>query len=240
MLLVPGGTFAMGDDEDVSTKRPKPVTVEAFCIGRTEVTTGAYAACVTSGKCSRAGTEYTRLLTNYERNVFCNASQELASISDRSDHPINCVDFAQATAYCESVGQRLPTEEEWEFAARGGDGRSFPWGNGKPDAQLCWDPGASARFRPLDRESMAGTCSVGAHPNDRSPFGVLGMSGNVREWTSSTGNLGNPFDKVSRILRGSDWHGGTRFEVRAVVRGGAHPNYRADTIGFRCAAAPRS
>ncbi|MBM4376963.1 MAG: SUMF1/EgtB/PvdO family nonheme iron enzyme, partial [Deltaproteobacteria bacterium] len=109
MVPIPAGSFRMGDDE--YAKKAGQVAVEAFCMDRTEVTTAAYAACVSAGKCTRAHTG----------SVFASCN---AGVSGRENHPINCVDRNQADAYCQAQGLRLPTEEEWEYAATGGDGRT--------------------------------------------------------------------------------------------------------------------
>ena len=129
---------------------------------RTEVTTAAYAACVSAGKCTRAHTGSVL--------ASCNAG-----VAGREQHPINCVDWNQADAYCQAQGLRLPTEEEWEYAATGGDGRTFSWGNEWPSNQLCWNRYGDGRTYPNS------TCAVGSYPNGRSPFGVDDMSGNVSD-----------------------------------------------------------
>jgi formylglycine-generating enzyme required for sulfatase activity len=160
MARTPGGTFVMGSESIYADEKPvHRVTVAAFSMDVTDVTTAAYGACVRAGKCSEPGA-----------GDYCNWGK-----GDRQNHPINCVDWNQATAYCAYAGKRLPTEEEWEYAARGTDGRTYPWGNEAPSNQLCWNRGASKE----------GTCVVGSHPSGASPFGLQDMAGNVWQWTSS-------------------------------------------------------
>ena len=197
MVELPAGRFTMSTRGDV-------VSVASFWLDRTEVTVSAYASCVSAGPCS-----------DPEVGAECNAGRP-----NRGAHPANCVDWDQATAYCAWLGRRLPTEEEWEWAARGGErGSVYPWGAALPGAQLCWS-----------REgSVAGTCPVAAYPAGRSPEGLADLAGNVWEWTSSVRG-------AWRVVRGGGW--GTR--DAAFVRAGAR---RADLpadghdsdLGFRCA-----
>ena len=175
----------------------------SFSIDRTEVTTAAYDACVRSGKCTQPDT-----------GDNCNWGKE-----SRASHPINCVDWNQATAYCAAAGKRLPTEQEWEHAASGTDGRLYPWGNEEPSNQACWNR----------LESMAGTCPVGAFPAGASPYGALDMAGNVWEWTSSN------YDANARVIRGGSVFNVVASLLRAAFRYWNDPAYRDIDLGFRCA-----
>lgn len=146
-MLFPAATFKMGasEAEDDAMPEDKPehaVTVAAFCMARTEMTVAEYDACVAAGRCTAAGALH---------NPHCNTG-----MSGRSNHPINCVDLAQATAYCEAQGARLPTEEEWEYAARGAEGRRYPWGSAAPD---------TTRLNALGR--FAGSCAGAESPRRR-------------------------------------------------------------------------
>jgi len=122
MALVPGGTYRMGSEAGDSDEQPvHEVEVARFCLDLTEVTVSDYAGCVSSGKCMPANT-----------GGSCNAG-----VAGRENHPINCVDWNQADAYCQAQGLRLPTEEEWEYAAKGGDeDRRYPWGAAPPGPTL--------------------------------------------------------------------------------------------------------
>ena len=125
MVLIPAGSFMMGD-ADTASRDAQPshmVTLSAFCIDLTEVTVAAWRGCTSAGCTAPAAGGY------------CNWG-----MTGRETHPINCVDWNQSRAYCQSRGGDLPTEAQWEYAARGPDAVShlYPWGNAAPDSQLCW------------------------------------------------------------------------------------------------------
>jgi formylglycine-generating enzyme required for sulfatase activity len=201
MASIPGGTYTMGDRRDA-------VTVAAFCLDKTAVTAGAYASCVSSGACPAESAS---------ANPTCNFR-----VVGREKHPMNCVDWGSAATYCSAQGKRLATEEEREWAARGGHrGTTYPWGNDEPDFQLCWS-GVSARSE---------TCPVGSFPKGNSPDGVSDLAGNVWEWTSSKYA---PTDAAC-VDRGGSWYEiGTSY-MRAAFRSRNTPSRRLVNLGFRCA-----
>ncbi len=210
MKPIPAGTFTMGDAE--STDKAGQVTVAAFCMDTTEVTTTAYVTCVKTGKCRAATTSGS-----------CNVG-----VAEPGNHPINCVNWNQATAYCAAQGQRLPTEEEWEYAARGTDGRVYPWGNAEPAGQLCWNGEGNS----LGKGNRNSTCAVASFPAGNSPFGLSDMSGNVWEWTSSAFSATN----AGRVNRGGSWFNDDPSLVRSAYRTGRLPsNQYVAALGFRCA-----
>jgi formylglycine-generating enzyme required for sulfatase activity len=217
MVAVPAGDFLMGSNDGDDDERPEHrVEVASFAIDRTEVTVRAYRACVTDGTCSPAGTD-----------PYCNGAR-----AHRDEQPINCVDWEQAARYCTWRHQRLPTEAEWEYAARGRDGRMYPWGDARPAGQLCWDGQGSDTGAGKRR----GTCKVGAHPAGRSAFGVDDMAGNVWEWVADfyTPAYGAPPTDL-RVLRGGTWFGYDRADVRSSLRFRTNSTARDYGIGFRCA-----
>jgi formylglycine-generating enzyme required for sulfatase activity len=227
MVSIPGGTFRMGSlyGEGAANEYPQHlVKVNAFEIDANDVTVFQFDACVRAGACSATPVKAT--------TAQCNEGKP-----DRGCDPIDCVNWAQATTYCGWAGKRLPTEEEWEYAARGTDGRQFPWGNAEPsDDRLCWS-----------RSEAEGTCPVGAFPRGDSPFGVHDMAGNVSQWTASKytkeygANAAYAYGAPDplRALRGSGHatgrpYGGA-FQIRATLRFMMLAEGFGSGLGFRCA-----
>ena len=149
MIMIPGGKFTNG--------RGREVALAAYKIGKNEVTNAEFAAFVEA--------------TSYD------AGSEWRGYAEKNGPtcPVVCVNNADAEAYCAWAGGRLPTENEWEYAATGGDGRQYPWGN-EWDATRCCNSAGSRRSGPMP---------VGSFPEGASPFGCLDMAGNVWERTSS-------------------------------------------------------
>ncbi len=239
MVIIPEGAFVMGADDGDRSERPIPVLhLAAFCMDRTEVTVAAYRACVAAGACQPASTTaWWPGITEADHRVndrWCNANY-----GDRDDHPVNCIDFDQAAGFCAWRGARLPTEAEWEYAARGDDGRIYPWGDAAPDAHLmngcgpeCVAEGARAgqRWTAMYDESdgWPTTAPVGSFPAGASPSGLLDMAGNVLEWTADP--LGG-----FRIDRGSGWNTDVPSRLRTSQRSWMVPSRRSVVVGARCA-----
>jgi formylglycine-generating enzyme required for sulfatase activity len=234
MVRVPAGTYAMGEGSVRDQKHD--VKVDAFWMDKLEVAVEDYRRCVEANACDDKG-----LIASDDEgtpSLTCNWAPEVALamasggvaptvIPDRHDHPINCIEWEQAMAYCKWAGKRLPTEEEWEYAARGTDGRKWPWGNDRPDAKRAC----------IDRKE--GTCPVGRFPSGASPFGLLDMEGNVWEWTSNS--ICEYLDPQScwpsgHIFRGDGWGGrGVELYHRAIPLDGDPAIKRGPHVGFRCA-----
>lgn len=194
------------------------VVAGSFEIDLTEVTVAAYQSCIEAGKCSPPDT-----------GGACNWNKP-----GQDWHPINCVDFGQAAAYCDFVKKRLPTEQEWEYAARGDDGREYPWKDGPPGGQLCWN----GEGNDLGVNNRHGTCPVGHFPAGASPFGALDMAGGVREWTATTYCLspeGKECKGDRKVIRGGGWNNVKAEHVRAQDRSSEQVKARVDDLGFRCA-----
>ena len=239
LVDIPGGRFVMGDADGEPDEAPHAVTVGAFRIMRHEVTNRLYAAFVAASDHEPAlavgGSGYVwtgrwyRVPGADREHPFGPGS----GIADSMDHPVVQISARDARAFCAWHGLRLPSEEEWEFAARGTDGRRYPWGFAAPeDARgRRANFGASACCAPDASDGYARTAPVGRFPAGASPFGVLDMAGNVWEWTSSA-FPGRP-DEV--VLRGGGW-GNDPYCLRVSYRHGNPPDIGLDMVGFRCAA----
>jgi formylglycine-generating enzyme required for sulfatase activity len=219
-VAVPAGTFKMGCVPEVDTecqedeKPSHEVNLGAFEIDKTEVTLAQYFACVKDGKCT-----YPKC--DWDPCIY-------------PDIPIACVKYAQAEAYCGFVGKRLPTEAEWEKAARGTDGRKYPWGNAPIDCNLA------------NREGCGGLpWMVGSHPDNAGPYGALDMAGNVVEWckdfydptfyaTSSTENPSGPAAGDNYVGRGGSYLSADVWQ-RTSARDLYEPTYTRESMGIRCA-----
>ncbi len=245
MVSVAGGAFEMGSDDSWANEDELPVhgvVVPGFLLDRTEVTVAAYAQCVRSGACTEPD-RYQSLRA--DRRAFCNWRHP----EERADHPVNCVDFAQATSFCQWAGKRLPSEAEWEYAARGGgEARRFPWGNGKIDETRLNACGtecpAHARAKGLPgwppmypaSDGWPETAAVGSFPAGVSKWGALDLAGNVWEWTASSyETYDGRYAEPARVLRGGSWGGSDPRTERTTNRFRLPPSSRAQFLGFRCA-----
>ncbi len=235
MIALPGGTYLAGERTGPAWDTITYNTVRPFLLDATEVTVAAYGACVAAGKCTPApATVEWEAIGRSERtawSAYCNRDR-----ADRADHPVNCVDWNQATAYCAWAGKRLPSEEEWEWAARNAkQGTAYPWGNDHPGDRPCW----SGEGSDVGKGNRASTCAVGTHAKSDSAAGVKDLAGNVWEWTSSAtvvfadsrGRGGTPV----KIARGGGWSDGDPRNVSAAVRFPDLPTRRSADLGFRCA-----
>jgi formylglycine-generating enzyme required for sulfatase activity len=219
-VLVPAGEFIMGTDEEgLAKSRPqRSVTLDAFWIDQTEVTNAAYAMCIEAGACSHPGG---------------NANPYFGK-SKYENYPVVYVSWNAADAYCRWAGGRLPTEAEWEKAARGTDGRDYPWGDDPPDeSRANFDLNLGAPL-PADR-----------YPLGASPYGALNMAGNVREWVADwfsetyyrrapLSNPTGPAQGEERALRGGSYLDDAR-ELRVFNRFEHPPFSPGINRGFRCA-----
>ena len=264
MVKIPAGSFFMGSDdkEDFEFERPahKVLITKPFCMDIYEVTTEYYKAASDAGSVKRASqTNDWDDITAADHKVYdplCN----VRAPEDRGKHPINCVSWDLADAYCKAVKKRLPTEAEWEYAARGPDGRKYPWGDELPNSTFlnacgkecaAWgkknhaDPtGIGATMYPED-DGWAATAPVGSFPAGKSRYGVQDVVGNVWEWVADayapytadeqTDPKGPPSGQ-GRAARGGAWNGAMASWVRPTFRFHYAPTMRSHGIGFRCAA----
>jgi formylglycine-generating enzyme len=256
MVRVPAGTFHMGSPAGVGETDEYPrheVTLSAYCIDKTEVTVKAYAACVEAKGCSAAP-------STVSGEPFSGDGEErysrLCNGDNRPDHPINCIDWYRAAAYCSWAGKRLPTEAEWEYAARGTDGRVYPWGNEAPTARrlnACGSECVTMAKRELGEDwgplyiasdGWDTTAPIGVFPDGASPFGALDMAGNVWEWTAdwydkypatAATNPRGAAAGLLRVARGGSWNSNDAGYERSAMRNWVSPSDRIVDIGFRCA-----
>ena len=229
MVCVPRGPFTRGAPGAEADQRPvQRVTLDAFLLDKHEVTVAQYAACVRAGVCTNKHLTGSRAQYGKE---LCNWGR-----ADHADHPINCVSWAQAGAYCKWAQKRLPTEAQWEKAARGARGRRvYPWGDEAPTCRL-------ANF---------GTCKGSTVPVHKtaagqSPYGAVQMTGNVAEWVADTYHksfyarsvLRNPQNTATgslHVKRGGYYHSDGA-SLRLSHRGmPPHPSPWGYDVGIRCA-----
>jgi formylglycine-generating enzyme required for sulfatase activity len=221
---------------------------------RFEVTTDAYRACSDRGDCKRAGlTNRWEAITPAEARIYdplCNAND-----ASHGKHPINCVDWNMADRFCRAEGKRLPTEAEWEFAARSSDGRKYPWGDAQPSAKLlnacgaecvAWGKKHGTQLDGMFGESdaWATTAPVGSFPLGSSRWGVEDMVGNVWEWVADyyapytdtdLVDPSGPSTGTTRAMRGGAWNGAYPDWVRPTFRFHDVSETRSHGVGFRCA-----
>jgi len=222
LVYVPAGEFLMGSENGEDDEKPQHrVTLDAYWIDQTEVTNGMYAKCVAAGACAPPKETGSSTRSNYyDDNQF-------------ADYPVIYVDWNQANDYCGWAGRRLPTEAEWEKAARGTDGRSYPWGEGidcdKANYSGC---------------GVGDTTTVGSYLQGASVYGALDMAGNAWEWVadwysdtyyirSPSENPQGPDSGQFHVLRGGSWiiEG---WNLRSSNRYRYNPVNRYYNFGFRC------
>jgi eukaryotic-like serine/threonine-protein kinase len=240
LMYVPAGEFTMGSKaEDAlplcekfgascpldllkNEEPPHTVYLDAFWIDQTEVTNAMYTKCVQAGQC-----EPPTAPKSYTRDSYYDNSQF-------KKFPVVLVAWGDAEAYCAWSDRRLPTEAEWEKAARGEDARAYPWGNDFPSNDLL-------NFR----DFIGDTTVVGKYPNGASPYDALDMAGNVWEWvadwydgtyyaTSPLSNPPGPDSGTERVLRGGGF-GSRIYTYRSTFRYIGAPAETYAWVGFRCA-----
>lgn len=220
LVYVPEGEFTMGSDAGGTDEQPvHQVYLDAFWIDQTEVTNFMYAKCAEDGDCDSPVSTRSYTRDSYYGNP------------EFANYPALYVDWNQANAYCKWAGRELPTEAQWEKAARGTDGRTYPWGEDiscdKANYSSC----------------VGDTTKGGTYPDGASIYGALDMAGNVWEWVSSLYQA-YPYDENdgredlsasgSRVLRGGAWYY-FDYDVRSAARNWDEPTNAYNVIGFRCA-----
>lgn len=228
MVLITGGSFTMGsNDWEEDEKPPHTVYLRSFYLDKYEVTTAQYAKFL-------AATGWAKPFKWDEANLAADG-----------DRPVIGVSWDDAADYCRWAGQRLPTEAEWEKAARGVDGRIYPWGNEEPS------PDRGNFDKGTHWEGYATLSKVGSFESGKSPFGVYDMSGNVSEWTNDWYDpnyyrKSPPLDpkgpdaadvadvEARKVIRGAAWTSGPD-AMRVTFRAASAPTNQHGNVGFRCA-----
>jgi len=216
MVYVPAGEYFMGSNDSYN-RNEKPahwVYLDAYWIDQTEVTNAMYQKCVDSGSCTAP---YS--IARYSNSQY-------------ADHPVVYVDSHQAKVYCQWAGKQLPTEAQWEKAARGTDRHTYPWGNVAPSCSL-------ANYS----DCIVDTTRVGSYEAGKSPYYVYDMAGNAWEWVEdwyggySSGAITNPQGPASgeyQVIRGGSWLLDMDY-IRSSGRSWVGPTSATEEIGFRCA-----
>jgi formylglycine-generating enzyme required for sulfatase activity len=236
MVYVPGGTYRMGTDvgdplvQDDEVP-PHAVTLGGFWIDQTEVTNEQYARCVAAGACQPP---FAPMFERHERYY---------GSSDTADYPVIYVSWLHATEYCVWAGGALPSEAQWEYAARGPESLTYPWGNSPPSEALL-------NYDKIINDPVA----VGSYPAGASWCGALDMAGNVYEWMNDWYSRYTPEAQtdptgaergIGHVLRGGSWFDGAefvraanRYVIREAYRDYVVPSGHGFNFGFRCVVSP--
>ncbi len=215
MVKVPAGWFIMGSESGSDGEKPRRrVYLDEFFIDKYPV-------------------------TNARFRRFGRPKKDFGSNFNGASQPVVGVTWTQGRDYCKSVGKRLPTEAEWEKAARGLDGRKYPWGNQWDSSKVIWDKNSGDKTHPADR----------TYNTHRSPYGAVDMSGNVWQWVGDwyakdyyqnapSRNPKGPASGSWRVVRGGSWYSINPTNFRAASRGRNLSGLRIGNVGFRCTKAP--
>ena len=255
--LITGGSFSMGSQEEeledlyfktwknyASEKPLHKVTISSFYMDTYEVTNAQYDRFLEAINSSGDRTmdhEFQPQDQNHERQYV----NEHLTIST---HPVVGINWFDAYAYCKWAEKRLPTEAEWEYAARGGDGvyRTYPWGNEKPNHEGIW----RANYYPGDKSNLDGwlyTSPPGTFPDGVSPFGIQDMTGNVEEWvqdwmdfdyylkTEGATDPQGPGHGRMRVIKGGSYGTPDNHMIRIAMRLYGSPGIKSELQGIRCA-----
>jgi formylglycine-generating enzyme required for sulfatase activity len=257
MMYVPEGRFLMGSlvgVGELNEQTQHMVDLDAYWIDRTEVSNAMFAEFVNKTGiqtiAEKAGGSYVTQ-TDSPPVVVMGADWQHpqgpgSSISGLEDYPVVNVTWWDAQAYCQWVGRRLPTEAEWEKAARGVQGQTYPWGEAVPTGNLVNFADINQDTEWADQTSNDGfelTAPVGSYPAGKSPYGALDMAGNVWEWVADwngdypAGTVDNPPGPATgkyRMIRGGSFGDGAYF-LRSAIRLTHYPEYTDNFGGFRCA-----
>jgi len=222
MVYVPAGDFVMGSDADCGDGPAHDVYLDAYWIDKYEVSNAQYALCVSTGACTGPSQSDSYTRSNYYGNP------------EYDNYPVIYVSWQQAQDYCQWAGGDLPTDAQWEKAARGTDSRTYPWGDASPTCSL-------ANFH-SENFCVGDTSPVTDYEAGASPYGALNMAGNVKEWVYDwygfyereyqTNPVG-PSSGLGRVLRGGSWNDIYK-GICTASRVGLNVNRNDHWLGFRC------
>ncbi len=239
LIAVPAGIAKLGDAEGHPTETVRTKRVGRFRMMRREVTNAQFArfvaatGYVTTPEKSRRSNVWTDKWRLVPGAAWRTPQGPTSSIGALGNHPVVQVSAIDAKAFCAHYGMRLPTGDEWEYAARGPDGYRYPWGNTltRQSMPKLVNAGTWRCCRASDEDGFLRTSPVGSYPKSNSPFGLEDMIGNVWEWTSSS----YPAEPDKLAIRGGGW-GNNPYCLRAAYRHGNYAHVGLDMVGFRCAA----
>ena len=254
MIHIPEGTLLMGSDDGEPAEKPvHRVILAAFSIDRFEITNAKFSAFVaatghiTSPETSGLGWDWNGGWKRVKGADWRHPHGLASSLRGLERHPVVQVSWIDAQAYCRWRGKRLPTEAEWEWAARGDSGRIYPWSNQPPHVGKRYRAsyGSDRCCRADAGDDYLFTAPVGSFPLGRSPFGLEDMAGNVWEWVedwfdqefyrrSSSENPVNDTPGKRRVIRGGGW-GNNPSGLRSTLRHANPPDIGLSMVGFRCA-----
>jgi formylglycine-generating enzyme required for sulfatase activity len=233
MMLVPAGDFTMGSKEGVDEQPVHRVSLDAYYMDKYEVTVGQYAKFLEA--------KFLEATSPGVPKPETPPYWDLMNTSLALKRPVAHVNWTGADGYCRWAGKRLPTEAEWEKAARGTDGRMYPWGNEPPTELL-------ANFGKKDWSNHKVTVPAGLLKDGKSPYGIYDLAGNVYEWVSDwyekdyyknspSKNPKGPERGEDKVVRGGSWNSPLE-HLRSTIRFGYTPAFSRDILGFRCAKTP--
>jgi eukaryotic-like serine/threonine-protein kinase len=237
LVYIPPDQYRIGSlDTDtqawINEKPQHPVNLSGFWMDKTEVTNAMYARCVQAGACAVKKMVMSRTRDSYFGN------------KEFDNFPVIFVSWNDARTYCAWAGRKLPSEAQWEAAARGPDGRKYPWGNSSP---TCQNVNFASRIDMQGGKSslcVGDTTVAGKYPQGASLFGILDMAGNVWEWVADWNSPNylvkpnqdpvGPADGEDRVIRGGGFFTDAKY-VRTAMRSWHQPDYSSNEVGFRCA-----
>jgi formylglycine-generating enzyme required for sulfatase activity len=254
MVFISGGRFDMRDE---NTDGPRWVTLSPYCLEITEVSVAEYERCVHAGACAEAPdhVRWAGLTPAAEQawSSFCNSGK-----NGRAEHPQNCITWHAANEYCKWIGGSLPTEAEWEFAARGQKSSPYPWGDAPPTstrANLCGLEcarslaalGITTEVAYESDDAWPSTAPVLSFDAGCSAFGIRNMAGNVAEWVfdwyaplglAPVADPAGPESGQFKVVKGAGWDSYGIDAPRIESRYPNEPDRQSSGFGFRCAAQP--